>query len=122
MLNAKTAGIACSAEDKNSSPSTLRAFVALFCTQKRNKRRVRGWEVMDWQGVTNFEESKENYFGRILLPRRVGHDGEAGDEGERAGCGAGIKTPDKSSKRAGSLAGSQQGGGVVPSLQVMGWG
>ena len=26
-----------------------------------------------------------------------------------AGCGAGIKTPDKFSKRAGSLAGSQQG-------------
>ena len=64
--------------------------------------------MVGWQGVTNFEESAENYFGRILLPRRGGHDGEAGDEGERAGCGAGVKTPDKSSKRAGSLAGSQQ--------------
>ena len=38
-----------------------------------------------------------------------GADGEAWDEGERAGYGAGVKTPDKSSKRAGSLAGSQQG-------------
>ena len=65
--------------------------------------------MVDWQGVRNFEESAENYFGRILLPRRGGHDWEAGDEGVRAGCGAGIKTPDKSSKRAGSLAGSQQG-------------
>ena len=65
--------------------------------------------MVDWQGVTIFAESAQNVLGRIMLPRRVGHDGEAGDEGERAGCGAGIKTPDKSSKRAGSLAGSQQG-------------
>ena len=48
-----------------------------------------GWEVVGWQGVTNFEESAENYFGRILLPRRerglatVRHGGEGGDEGER---------------------------------------
>ena len=82
---------------KNSSPSTLKKFVALFCTERRNKRRVWDREVRDWQGVTNIEESAENYFGRILLPRG-GHDGEAGDEGERAGCGAGIKTPDKFSK------------------------
>ena len=49
---------------------------------------------------------------------KMGHDGDSEDEvgmragwveGERAGCGAGIKTPDKFSKRAGSLAGSQQG-------------
>ena len=65
--------------------------------------------MVDWQGVTNFEQSAENYFGRILLPGRGGHDGDGGVEGERAGCGAGIKTPDKSSIRAGSLAGSQQG-------------
>ena len=60
-----------------------------------------------WQGVRNFEESAENYFGRILLLGRAGGR-TRGDEGERAGCGAGIKTPDKSSKQAGSLAGSQQ--------------
>ena len=57
MLNAKTARIARSAGPKNSSPSTLREFVALFCTKKRDKRRVWGWEVVDWQGVTNIEES-----------------------------------------------------------------
>ena len=43
-----------------------------------------GWDVMDWQGVTNFDKSAENYFGRILLPRRAGglaavrHGGEGG--------------------------------------------
>ena len=57
---------------KNSSPSTLREFVALFCTKRRNKRRGWSWEVVDWQWVTNFEESVKNYFGRILLPRRAG--------------------------------------------------
>ena len=51
--------------------------------------------MVDWQGVTNFDKSAQNYFGRILLPKKGGHDGEAGDEGERAGCGAMIKTPDK---------------------------
>ena len=51
----------------NSSPSTLREFVALFCTERRNKRRGLDWEVVGWQGVTDFEESAENYFGRILL-------------------------------------------------------
>ena len=65
--------------------------------------------MVDWQGVTNFEESEGNYFGRILLPRRVGHDGEAEDEGEREGCGVGFKSPDNFSKWARSLAGSQQG-------------
>ena len=54
-------------------------------------------------------------FSRELLTAKGGEGvedgaaGGAGDEGERAGCGAGIKTPDKSSKQAGSLAGSQQG-------------
>ena len=28
--------------------------------------------MVDWQGVTNFEESAENSFGRILLPRKAG--------------------------------------------------
>ena len=72
--------------------------------------------MMDWQRVTNFDKSAENYFGRILLPGRAGgvaavrYDGEGGDKGERrAVCGAGIKTPEKFSKRAGSLAGSQRG-------------
>ena len=73
MLNAKTVCIALSAgAKKNSSPSTLREFVALFCTKRRNKRRVLGWEVVGWQGVTDFEESAENYFVRILLPRGAG--------------------------------------------------
>ena len=30
-----------------------------------------GWEVMDWQGVKDCEESGENYFRRILLQRGV---------------------------------------------------
>ena len=63
----------------------------------------------------------ELFWPDFAAEKRGGADGEAGDEGERAGCGAGIKTPDKSSKRAGSPAGRQPaGGGVVPSLQVMG--
>ena len=72
MLNAEAARIAWSAGPQNSSPSTLREFVALFCTKRRNKRRVWGWEVVGWQGVKDFEESAENCFGRILLPRRAG--------------------------------------------------
>ena len=67
MLNAKTACIARSAGPKSSSPSTIREFVALFCTKGRDKGRGFGWEVVDWQGVGNFDKSEENYFGRILL-------------------------------------------------------
>ena len=33
-----------------------------------------------WQRVISFEESGKNYFGRILLPKDRGQDGEAGDE------------------------------------------
>ena len=68
MLNAETDGIAHPAHPKNSSPSTLREFVALFCTKRRDKRRGFGWEVMDGQRVKDFEKSAQNYFGRILLP------------------------------------------------------
>ena len=53
----------------------LRELVACFCTKRRDKRRVFGWEVMDWEGVTNFKKSAENDFGRILLPKEMGHDG-----------------------------------------------
>ena len=59
-------------DEKKHRPSIEREFVALFCTERRDKRRVLGWEVMGWQGVTNFEESAENYFGRMLLPGRAG--------------------------------------------------
>ena len=38
---------------------------------------------MDWQGVTNFEESAENYFRRILLLKSDAARREVGDEGER---------------------------------------
>ena len=31
-----------------------------------------GWEVVEWQRVTNFDKSAENYFVRILL---LGRDG-----------------------------------------------
>ena len=68
MLNAETSRIAHPAEGKNSSPSTLREFVALFCTKKRDKRSGCGWNVVEWQRVKNFEKSAQNYFGRILLP------------------------------------------------------
>ena len=43
--------------------------------------------MVDWQRVTNFEESAGNSFGRNLLSGRVGarrggrYDGEGGDEG-----------------------------------------
>ena len=64
---------------KNSSPSTLREFVAFFCTKRRDKRKGLVGEVRDWQGVTDFEESVENCFGRMLLSgsvaaRREGFD------------------------------------------------
>ena len=74
-------------EPKKDSPSTLRKFVAFFWTKRRDRRRGGGWEVMDWQGVMNLEESAQNYFGRILLPRsdgarrRVWHGGERGNAG-----------------------------------------
>ena len=42
------------------------------------------WKVVDWQGVTNFEESVENYFGRILLQRRAGAGRQCGTTGERS--------------------------------------
>ncbi len=86
MLTA--ARIARSAEAKNSSPSTLREFVALFCAERRNKRRGVGWEVMDWHRVTDFKESAENYFGRILLPGKVGAWRECGT----AGSAGGVRT------------------------------
>ena len=48
-----------SEREKKHSPSIEREFVACFCTKKRNKRRGWGWEVRDWQEVTNLEESAE---------------------------------------------------------------
>ena len=54
--------------EKNTGPLYIREFVAFICTKRRDKRRGLGWEVMDWQVVTDFEESAQNYFGRILLP------------------------------------------------------
>jgi hypothetical protein len=57
----------------------IREFVALFCTERRDKRRGFGWEVMDWQRVTNFDKSAENYFGRILLPRSAAARREVGE-------------------------------------------
>ena len=51
----------------------------------------------------------------------VGYDGEVGDEGEWARRGAGVKRPEV--QQTGGVAGRHPaGGGVVPSLQVMGWG
>ena len=103
MLNAETARIARSADPKT-VVSIYREFVAFFCTKRRDERRVFVWEVIDWQGVTNFEESMENYFGRILLPGGTGgttavrHDGEVGDEGGR---GAGVKRQNRSVNRTG---------------------
>ena len=46
--------------EKNTGPLSIREFVAVFCTKRRDKRRVCGWEAMDWQWVTNFEESARN--------------------------------------------------------------
>ena len=81
MLNAEAARTRMVSRSQNSSPSTLREFVALFCTKRRDKRRVWGWEVVDWQGVTNFEESAENYFGRMLLSKEMGDEGNAARRG-----------------------------------------
>ena len=58
--------------EKNIGPLSIREFVALFCTKGRDKRRGWGWEVVDGQGVKNFEESAETHFGPLLLPRRAG--------------------------------------------------
>ena len=49
-----------SEREKNTGPLSIREFVACFCTERRDKRRGWGWEVVDWQGVTNFEKSAEN--------------------------------------------------------------
>ena len=91
MLNAETAGIARSADPKTVVPLYIREFVALFCTKGRDKRRGWGWEVMDWQGVTNFEESAQNYFGRILLLRSAAARREVGERARRR-RGVGVKT------------------------------
>ena len=68
---------------------------------------------MEWQGVTNFEESAENYLGRILLSGRVrGMAGtgevsprsrteEHGGEGGRVRCGAEVETRSKSVSETG---------------------
>ena len=82
MLNAKTARITRSAGPQNSSPSIEGEFVACFRTERRDKRRGLVREVIGWQGVTNFEESAQNCFGRILLPGRDGaliHDSMVGE-------------------------------------------
>ena len=44
-------------------------------------------EVRDWQGVTTFEESAQNYFGRILLLRS---DAARPEVGERGGAALGV--------------------------------
>ena len=61
MLNAETDRIVRSANpEKTVAPLSIREFVALFCTERRDKRSVWVGEVMDWQGVKDFEESEEN--------------------------------------------------------------
>ena len=69
MLNAKTARITRSANPKTQALYNIRELVALFCTERRDKRWGLVGEVVGWQWVTNFEEPAENKFGRILLPR-----------------------------------------------------
>ena len=94
---------------KKDGPSTLREFVALFCTKGRDKRRVWGWKVVDGQGVKNYRKSGENYFGRILLPGRTGARRQddatwrsrmRGEDGTPR-CVAGVNGPNRSVKRVG---------------------
>ena len=76
--------------------------------------------MVDWQGVTDFEESAENYFGRILLPREVGTTGRPGMRVR--GPDAALGSRHQTSSANGRAAGRQPAGvGFVPSLQVMGW-